>query len=109
MDVSVIIVTYNSASSIADCLKSVQDQQDVTREILVIDNASSDQTADVVRGSLAKPVLIENRENIGFGRACNQGFAASQGRLIYLLNPDAQLVRSDSLALLGQALADHPR
>src|SRR5437899_1483512 len=107
MDVSVIIVTYNSASTIADCLKSVQDQQDVTLEILVIDNASSDQTADIVRGLLAKPVLIENRENIGFGRACNQGFAASQGRLIYLLNPDAQLIGPNALATLCRVLSEH--
>src|SRR6267142_2388381 len=109
MDVSIIIVTYNSAPSIGDCLKSVQEQQDVQREILVIDNASSDETINVVRGSRVNPILIENRENIGFGKACNQGFAASQGRHIYLLNPDAQIVRSVGLALLCRALADHPR
>src|SRR5882672_10739958 len=107
MDVSVIIVTYNSTSSIADCLRSVQEQQDVQRETIVIDNASSDQTVNVVRGSQANPVLIENRENVGFGRACNQGFAASKGRYIYLLNPDAQLIGSNGLATLCQALAEH--
>jgi GT2 family glycosyltransferase len=107
MDVSVIIVTYNSAASIADCLKSVDEQQDVQRELLVIDNASSDQTLNVVRASSANPFLIENRENVGFGRACNQGFAASQGRHIYLLNPDAQLIGPNALATLCRVLSDH--
>jgi len=107
MDVSIIIVTYNSAPSIGDCLKSVQEQQDVQREILVIDNASSDETINVVRGSRVNPILIENRENVGFGRACNQGFAASQGRHIYLLNPDAQLIGSNGLATLCRALTEH--
>jgi GT2 family glycosyltransferase len=107
MDVSVIIVTYNSASSIADCLKSVKEQKEVESEILVIDNASSDRTVDVVRGSEAKPILTENRENVGFGRACNQGFAASKGRYIYLLNPDAQLIGSNALATLCRAISEH--
>src|SRR5436190_9810312 len=107
MDVSVIIVTYNSAVTIADCLKSVGEQQGVERETLVIDNASSDQTANVVRASPGKPALIENRENVGFGRACNQGFAASKGRHIYFLNPDAELIRSNALATLCRALSEH--
>jgi GT2 family glycosyltransferase len=107
MDVSVIIVTYNSASSVADCLKSVEEQQNVDREILLIDNASSDQTVSIVRTSPAKPILIENRENVGFGRACNQGFAASKGRYIYLLNPDAQLIGPNALATLCQTLSEH--
>src|SRR6266446_5029461 len=107
MDVSIVIVTYNSASSIADCLKSVQEQQDVQSELLVIDNASSDETVNVVRGSRVNPILIENRENVGFGRACNQGFGASKGRYIYLLNPDAELIGSNALATLCRALSEH--
>jgi GT2 family glycosyltransferase len=107
MDVSVIIVTYNSAGSIADCLKSLQEQEDVHHEIVVIDNASSDQTVAAVRSSRGNPILIENRENVGFGRACNQGFAASKGRYIYLLNPDAQLIGPNALAALCRALSEH--
>jgi GT2 family glycosyltransferase len=107
MEVSVIIVTYNSAATIAECLKSVHEQQGVEREIHVIDNASSDETSTVVRSSGAKLVLVENRENVGFGRGCNQGFAVSKGRYIYLLNPDAQLIGSNALANLSHALSEH--
>src|SRR5882724_10934580 len=107
MDVSVIIVTYNSASSIADCLTSVRAQQGLQYESIVIDNASSDTTVAIVRASQTNSTLIENRENVGFGRACNQGFAASNGRYIYLLNPDAQLVGADALATLCRAVSEH--
>jgi|ERR1051326_2301512 GT2 family glycosyltransferase len=107
MDVSVITVTYNSAASIADCLESARAQRDVQSEILVIDNASSDRTVGFVRGLQATLTLIENRENVGFGRACNQGFAASKGRYIYLLNPDAQLIGTDALATICRALSEH--
>lgn len=107
MEVSVIIVTYNSASTIADCLRSVQEQEGVDRELFVVDNASSDETATVVRSSAAKPVLVENGENVGFGRACNQGVAASKGRYIYFLNPDAQLIGTNALANLCRAVSEH--
>jgi N-acetylglucosaminyl-diphospho-decaprenol L-rhamnosyltransferase len=109
MDVSVIIVTYNSAASIADCLESVGAQQSIQRETLVIDNASSDQTTSIVRGVGANVTLIENRENVGFGRACNQGFAISKGGYIYLLNPDAQFIGRDALSTLCRALSEHAR
>jgi GT2 family glycosyltransferase len=109
MDVSVITVTYNSAASIADCLNSVRAQRGVEYEIVVIDNASSDQTASAVRDLQANLTLVENRENVGFGRACNQGFVNGKGRYIYLLNPDAQLIGTDALATLCRALSKHPR
>lgn len=105
MDVSVIIVTYNSASSIDACLKSVYSQEGVQKEVLVIDNASTDETITVVRNSQLNPALIENRENVGFGRACNQGSAVSKGSFIYFLNPDAELVGPSALARLCEALS----
>lgn len=107
MDVSVISVTYNSADYIGQCLASVRAQKGVQTEIIVVDNASADDTASVVRKTDPETHLILNRENLGFGRACNQGFAASQGRYIYLLNPDAQLVSPDALAVLCSALKEH--
>lgn len=106
MDVSVIIVTYNSASSIGDCLRSVQAQRDVERETVVVDNASGDQTVSIVRG-FKSVRLIENRENIGFGRGCNQGFTVSKGGYIYLLNPDAELIGTNALTTLCHEICEH--
>jgi hypothetical protein len=87
----------------------VRAQQGVEREILVIDNASRDETVGVVRSLQANLTLIENRNNVGFGRACNQGFDISKADYIYLLNPDAQLIGTDALAALCRALTEHQR
>ena len=109
MDVSVVIVTYNSAGCIQACIGSVLRQQRIAAEVIVVDNASSDGTAEVV-GSLGPQVqVMANRDNVGFGRACNQGFKAGRGQFVFLLNPDAQLDGVDALARLKQALDAHPR
>jgi hypothetical protein len=111
MDISVIIVTYNAAEYIRACLDSVFRQTGVEFEILVVDNASADSTTKVVQeliGDRKNIRLFANRENIGFGRANNQAFAASSGEFIYLLNPDAQLVQPDALKILRDQLERHP-
>lgn len=107
MDVSVIIVTYNSGETIAACLASVQSQQGVSVEIIVVDNASADDTTKIVRGLGGNFQLLANRDNVGFGRANNQGFGVSRGRFIYLLNPDARLAEPDGLVRLCRALEEH--
>ncbi len=106
--VSVIVVTYNSASCIRACLESVLAQQNVAVEIIVVDNASQDDTVNQVCRFGTKVNLMANKENVGFGRGCNQGFKSSSGQFIYFLNPDAQLEQRDALATLGRALHSHP-
>jgi GT2 family glycosyltransferase len=111
MDISVIIVTYNAAGCIRACLDSVCRQTGMELEILIVDNASADNTTQVVQefiGDRKNIRLFANRENIGFGRANNQAFAASSGQFIYLLNPDAQLVQPDALKILREQLERHP-
>jgi len=105
--VSVIIVTYNSASCIRECLTSVLSQTNITTEIIVVDNASQDDTITAVRSFGDDVHLIANQDNLGFGRGCNQGFAVSCGEFIYFLNPDARLVQPDGLAQLCRALQSH--
>lgn len=107
MDISVIIVTYNSAEHIADCLQSVLTQTGVTCEVIVVDNASSDNT--LARLEKFAVQVIANHENLGFGQGNNAGFAASQGRYIYLLNPDTRLVGSTLLATLCRRMDANPR
>ena len=107
MDISVIIVTYNSASCIRECLASVLTQAGVTFECLVVDNASADKTVAVVKEFAVG--LLANLENVGFGRGNNQGFRSSRGRYIYLLNPDARLEENDALAKLCRAMDANPQ
>ena len=107
MDISVIIVTYNSANHIAACLNSVLAQRGVAFEIIVVDNASSDQTLAQI-GAFDVCVLA-SKENLGFGRGNNLGFDSSVGRYVYFLNPDAQLAQPDALAKLCAAMDANPQ
>ena len=106
MDVSVIIVTYNSADAIAACLQSLMSQTGVTFETIVVDNASKDNTLAQLAGYQVH--LIPSTENLGFGRGCNLGFNASRGHYVYLLNPDARLETNHALDTLCRMMNTHP-
>jgi hypothetical protein len=107
VDISVIIVTFNSADCIADCVESVLAQSGVPFEITVVDNASADSTLDKLKGRKCR--VIPSAENLGFGRGCNLGFSASSGRYIYLLNPDARLAEKSSFVELCRRMDANPR
>jgi N-acetylglucosaminyl-diphospho-decaprenol L-rhamnosyltransferase len=90
MKLSFIIVTYNSADYIGDCLNSIVWQQpiDITSEFILIDNASTDSTVEILKNKFPDILLKEKRENVGFAAAVNQAVYLSQGEYILLLNPD---------------------
>jgi GT2 family glycosyltransferase len=90
MKLSVIIVAYNNAATIRDCLDSVfDDPPSFPFEVFVVDNASTDKTLKVVE-DFPQVTLIKNRQNLGFARANNQAIKRSTGDYILLLNADAQ-------------------
>jgi GT2 family glycosyltransferase len=92
VDVSIIIVNYNSYALTRQCIQSVQAHtKGVTYEIIVVDNASQDDTIIKVRQLFPSVQVISLPENIGFGRANNAGMAVAKGQYIFLLNPDTQL------------------
>lgn len=105
-EVSVVIVTYNSAECLEDCLESVVAQIGVAFEIIVVDNNSFDETTSVIQGKNC--LVVENKENIGFGRACNIGFSKSTGKYVYFLNPDAQLEGDRCLEKMCQEMDKNP-
>ena len=107
VDISVIIVTYNSADCIAACVESVLAQTEASFEVTVVDNASTDDTLARLKGLPCR--VIASTENLGFGRGNNLGFASSSGRYIYLLNPDARLAAKNSLAELCRRMEASPR
>ncbi len=116
MDLSVIVVSWNVRDLLRRCLQSVTaaatpgsgQGQALEIEILVVDNASSDGSATMVRTEFPTAHLIANDQNRGFTAANNQGLAASQGRYLLLLNPDAELV-DNALAEMLACLESHPR
>jgi len=92
--VSVVVVTYNSEATIANCISSVFDTSaDWIELFVIVDNASSDRTGDAIRRSSYPVTTIENKVNQGFGRACNSGADEGGSEFILLLNPDARVDR----------------
>jgi GT2 family glycosyltransferase len=106
-DVSVVVPSWNTRELLRECLASLAASEPPPREIVVVDNASSDGSAELVRREFPHVALIENRENLGYTRACNQGVEASRAPLVLLLNADATLAR-DTLARLADFLERQP-
>ena len=96
---SVVTVTHDSADVVGRCLRSVA----AAREVIVVDNASGDATRERVHGALPGAVFIENQTNIGFGNACNAGFARANTEFVLFLNPDASLRDGAADALTAAA------
>lgn len=92
-DLSVVIVNWNLKDYLLEAVTSVLDSVKRHRfEILVVDNASTDGSADAVRRQFPEVRLVENRENVGFGQGNNLGFEIAHGRYFLLLNNDARLL-----------------
>ncbi len=92
-DLSVIIVTWNSQDWIQRCLRSVLAQtSDLSVEVIVVDNASEDKTIQFVMNEFHAVSVVQNRSNIGFAAAVNQGIRASHGRHMCWLNPDTEIL-----------------
>lgn len=108
MDLSVIIVNWNVKDLLRDCLKSVYaHSQNLAMEVFVVDNNSSDRSADMVKGEFPGVRLIENDRNLGFATANNQAIRQSAGKYVLLLNPDT-VVLDDALAELVGFMESHP-
>lgn len=108
IDVSIVIVSWNTREILRDCLRSVYDHAgDVRAEVIVVDNASSDGSSEMVEAEYPQARLIRNGDNRGFAAANNQGMVAAEGRYYLLLNSDT--VVTDSAIAMSVAFADaHP-
>lgn len=101
--VSAVLVTWNSARFLPRCLEGINGQTHRDLELIVIDNASSDDSLAIVRRSRPDAIVIENQTNAGFARAVNQAIARASGDFVLLVNPDAYLA-PDYAARLVAAL-----
>jgi GT2 family glycosyltransferase len=88
---SIVVVTWNSARYLARCLAGVTAQTWPDAEIIVVDNASTDGSTDVIRELAPSAHIIANSENRGFSAAVNQGIRVASGEYVLLCNPDAFL------------------
>lgn len=94
-DVSIIIVNYNTCQLTLECLRSIYNNtKKVDFEVIVVDNASTDSSVVVIKKVFPQVKVIENSENLGFGRANNLGVKYAKGDFLFLLNSDTILINN---------------
>lgn len=109
VDLSVIIVNWNTRDLLAGCLRSVYETAgSVDLEVIVVDNGSTDSSVEMVRREFPQVKLIVNADNVGFARANNQALSCSRGRYVLLLNSDTRLLPGAVERGL-QHMEEHPR
>lgn len=107
-DISVVVVSYKVPELLRACLASLQrEATGCTYEVIVVDNASGDGSAELVREEFPQVRLIALEENVGFAAGSNIGAQAAEGEYVLMLNPDTELVGDTLTALLEYARA-HP-
>ena len=104
--VSVTVVTYNSGRFIKRCLESVLEQKYPNMEVVVVDNASTDGTVDILEQFTDRCRIYYNDENKGFAAAQNQAIELSGGEWVLTLNPDVLLMPNFIQALFEAGQSD---
>ena len=95
MDVSIIIVNYNTCEITKNCLTSIYEKtKEINFEIIVSDNGSKDGSQDMIRTEFPQVSLIENNANLGFGTANNRALAVAKGKYVFYLNSDTILLNN---------------
>lgn len=105
-DLSVVIVSWNTRELLLQCLVSVRAEQrrsELDLEIIVVDNASTDGSAEAVRAADSDVVVLAQSENLGFAAANNLGIEHARGNALLILNPDTEL-QPESLGRLWRTL-----
>ena len=106
--ISVVIVVWNAKNYVAECLDSLRQHCGNTyHEVIIVDNASTDGTAEMIAENFPEFRLLRNADNLGFAKANNLGISASSGDYICLVNSDVKFL-DDCIATMVDYLAQHP-
>ncbi len=102
MELSIICVNWNSADYLRECIASVYEHtRDISFEIIVVDNASTQEGVDALKEQFPEVTIIKSAKNLGFAGANNLGFRHSTGTYVLLLNPDTKLISPAINVMLG--------
>jgi len=92
MDLSIIIVNWNSADYVQRCISTIcKETVNIDFEIIVVDNASYDQCAEILSSEFPQVRFVQSPVNLGFGKANNLGYLHSRGKVLLFLNPDTEI------------------
>lgn len=101
IDVSVVIVNFNTRDQTSDCVESVlRESGDLSVQVIVVDNGSRDDSVEALRGRFPGVVLVDAGENLGFARGVNRGAVRAEGEYLLLLNPDTVVLPGSLPAML---------
>ncbi len=107
--VSVVIVVWNAKKYVLECLESLREHcKNVHTEVIVVDNASTDGTPEIVAELFPEFLLIRNPDNYGFAKANNIGIARCSGEYVCLVNSDVKFL-DDCISPMLQYLAENPQ
>lgn len=106
-EVSIIIIHWNTGNLLRACLRSIFLQKNISFEVIVVDNNSTKEEVGDLPNQFREIIWVQNKKNIGFAAANNQGFTIAKGKHMLLLNPDTELVGSHFLATLVHNLEKH--
>ncbi len=107
--VSIIIINYNGAEVILNCLESLYSNlKQVAYEVIVVDNASQDGSPESIVQQFPQVTLLPQKRNLGFGSANNIGVQQAQGKFLFLLNSDT-IITADILPKLIAKLNQSPQ
>ena len=109
IDLSIIIVSYNTKDFIEECLESIKaTSKGFDYEIIVVDNASEDNSLEMLKTKFPDVIVVKNQENVGFSKANNLGVEKSKGRYVLFLNPDT-VVYEDALLNMVKFMDEHTK
>ena len=107
-EINIVIVSYNTADLIENCLDSVLSNDGLSMEIFVVDNASNDESVSLVKKNYPMVHVVANAENLGFAAANNQVLPQCKGKYVFFLNPDTK-VMSDTFSKAISFMDANPR
>ncbi len=107
IELSVIIINYNTRDYLTKCLESVLNQKGAAFEIIVVDNSSTDGSSQMLKNKFPQVQLIANANNVGFAAANNQALIICRGQYVFFLNPDT-VVEPDCLKTMLRFMENRP-
>lgn len=108
IDLSICIVNFNVKNLLRECLNSIyQNTSEISYEVIVVDNASTDGSTEMVEKEFPQAILIKNMVNVGLAKANNQAIKKCRGRYILILNPDT-IILPNSLEAMVEVMDEKP-